>query len=42
MTSVLLGSDGPSADRAGKMDLYSRFVGQRRVIFLTDRLPSRS
>ena len=22
-----LGADGPSADRAGKMDLYGRFVG---------------
>ena len=22
-----LGADGPAADRAGKMDLYGRFVG---------------
>ena len=30
MTSAFLaalGADGPSADRAGKMDLYGRFVG---------------
>lgn len=42
MTSVFLGSGGPSVDRAGTVDFYGRFVGQRRVIFLTDRLPSRS
>ena len=30
MTSAFLdtlGADGPAADRAGKMDLYGRFVG---------------
>jgi len=30
MTSPLLealGADGPAADRAGKMDLYGRFIG---------------
>ena len=45
MTSAfldVLGADGPSADRVNKMDPYGRFVSQVRVIFLTDRLSSRS
>jgi hypothetical protein len=42
MMSAFLGADGPWADRAGTVDLYGRFAGQGRVIFLTDRFLTRS